>query len=489
MKVLLVYPNISGTLTPQIGILALGTYLLEKGVDASVCDLSFTDAKNYSDYLHKNIVKYKPDLVAFSCRTMEFSLTRELAMQTRKLNPGLMIVVGGPHATFEPNEIAAFADFGVMGDGEEALLDIVTYLDKGKKDKIKSIENVFYQKDDNVIVNPMRPLFQLNNSPMPRFELFDERHYTTHSFLGLVPGASVCGVFEGSRGCPYKCTYCSSPTLMEMSKGNGKWRREKPVPQIRAEIDKFKSIYGLEMIYFVDEVMMTSDQRTTDFRNGLQDLNIPFVFMYRPELIKENRVRDMKAAGAYSCSIGIESGNEGFREQLLKRRMKDKRIIESYQVMKEIGIKTHSFIMIGLPEQTPAIMEDTYDLLREIQPDSAQATTFYPLPATALYKQTIDSGLFTKQDYPFSYYGETYLNFNKRQKKMIRRYVDIINVGLWKKKPGRKFLAWLSRKIPYFSTLLWTSTVVWGSMKRRGLWGTMVRIKKKLKAMSYSRQN
>lgn len=487
MKVLLVYPNVIGTLTPQMGILTLGSYLLKHGVDVSICDLSFVEADQYADHLESQIAREKPDILAFSCRTTEFNVTSVLAVMVRKRYPDLLIIAGGPHATFQTAELAPYVDYCVVGDGEEALLDIVKLVSRGRHKKIGSLNNIAYQKEEELIQNPMRPLFQLENSPMPVYELFDERHYKNANFLHLIPGAKVCGAFEGSRGCPYKCTYCSSPTLMEMSKGAGKWRREKPAKQIRAEIDHFKSLYGLDMIYFVDEVMMTSDARTKALREHMEDLKTPFIFMERPELIKENRVIDMKAAGAYSCSIGIESGNEEFRQKLLKRKIRDTRIIESYDLMREHGIKTHSFIMIGLPEQTPEVMKETFDLLREIQPDSAQATTFFPLPATELHKHTLQTGLLNEGEYPFAYYGESLLNYPKKHKRMIRRYADIINIGLWQKKFGYSFLFFLSRTVPRFSTLLLNSQIVLRAIKRKGVIGTLNRIRVKLKAIRSAR--
>jgi anaerobic magnesium-protoporphyrin IX monomethyl ester cyclase len=448
MHFMLVYPNTSKTRHPQSGLLTLGSYLIEQGVDSSICDLTFTEEERYSQETLGYIQKHKPDIIGVSLRTLEFDQSRKMLQEIRRQHPDILLVAGGPHPTYAPKEVASYVDYGVIGDGEEACLDMARLVAEGRRELIADLPNLFSLQNGELVSNPARPLFNLANSPMPRFELFDERHYTDHCFLRLVPDAKVCGVFEGSRGCPYTCTYCSNSSLMEMSRDAGKWRREKKPQQLRGEIDHFKSLYGLDMIYFVDEVIMTSDGRTQELKENLHSLKTPFVFMERPELIRESRVRDMKEAGAYSCSIGIESGGEEFRKSLLKRNMPDKKIKESYELMHKVGIRTHAFIMMGMPDQDDSVMQESIKLLQEIQPHSAQATTFYPLPATELYNLALERGLFDPTVRPSNYYTLSSLRFSLPHKRKIQMYAQMVNLELWRKTPIRRLTVWLCVRIP-----------------------------------------
>lgn len=455
MKILLVYPNIQKVRTPQMGILSIASYLLEKGFDTRICDLTFISQYRYLEHLFANIEKYRPDMIGVSCRSMEFQAVKELLLEIKRKYRNILLVAGGPHATFAPDEIAPFADYLVIGEGEEAIEEVAEAVADNNRQSIVEIQNVAFLRNGVLVKNPLRPLIDLSSLPVPTYELFDDRHYLSHSFQSIVRGAKVTGVFEGSRGCPFSCAYCSNKKLREIYRGRGRWRREKPAELLRNEIDAFKSIYGLDMMYFIDEVIMTSDARTQELKEKLQDINTPFIFMERPEFVNETRVKNIRDAGAYSCSIGIESGNEQFRFSLLGRRMSDETVKRAFQLMKLHGIKTHTFTMMGLPGQTKEIMMETYRLLEEIQPDSAQATIFFPLPGTDLEELVLSSGLWTKNLYPASYYKTSWLNYSNEHKRDIEFFADIINLNLWKRTFAHCILAKISFALQSFPSILY----------------------------------
>ena len=454
MQVMFVYPNAVRTRTPQLGLLALGSHLIEHGVDVSMCDLTFSHTDRFVEDTLREIARKKPDVIGFSLRTLEFNHAVETMREIRRQHPQTLLIAGGPHPTYVPEEVAPHVDYGVIGDGEEACLDVCRLVAEGRRDLIADLPNLFFRRGGELVRNPVRPLFDLANAAIPRFELFDERHYTEHCFLRIVPGSRVCGVFEGSRGCPYTCTYCSNTSLMEINRDGGKWRREKSGAQLRREIDHFRSRYDMDMIYFVDEVIMTSDARTLEMKESLHTLNTPFVFMERPELIREERVKNLKAAGAYSCSIGIESGNEAFRKKILKRNMPDEKIKKSYELMHRHGIRTHAFIMMGMPDQDEAVMRESVRLVQEIQPSSAQATTFYPLPATELYDRVLEQKLFDPAVRPANYYSLSSLNYSHRHKLRIHMYSEMINLELWRATPIRTAVLWLCMRLPVLFPLV-----------------------------------
>ncbi|MBF8273048.1 MAG: B12-binding protein [Magnetococcales bacterium] len=454
-----IYPNITRPKTPQMGILALGSHLVNHGVDVRICDLTFHETGAWVGHVMQEVGRWHPDIVGVSLRTLEFSATLPILEALRQNKGHMLLLAGGPHATFVPQELAPLVDYGVTGDGEDACLAIAHAMAQGKPERIRELPNLFFQRQEELVKNPVGPLFDLAQAPEPRYELFDERHYTQHCFLRLVPTAQVCGVFEGSRGCPYLCTYCSNSALMEINKGAGKWRREKSGSQLRREMELFRSLYGMDMMYFVDEVVMTSDRRTAELREHLHDLKTPFIFMERPELIRENRVCDLKEAGAWSCSIGIESGDESFRRQILKRNMPDQKILDSYRLMQRHGIRTHAFVMMGMPDQSEAVMRASVRLLQTIQPDSAQATTFYPLPATELYDLVLQRGLFDPKVRPSNYYTLSALSYPLVHKQKIAMYADMVNLELWRTSFIRRLTVRLCMILPgVFGLVRWYMT-------------------------------
>ena len=100
--------------------------------------------------------------------------------------------------------------------------------------------------------------------------------------------------------------------------------------------------------------------------------------------------------------------------------MPDEKIRKSYRLMQENGIRTHAFIMMGLPDQGESVMQESVKLLQEMQPDSAQATTFFPLPATELYDLVMEKKLFDPDACPPNYYSLSTLEFSDAHKKKIK---------------------------------------------------------------------
>ncbi|MEE9604556.1 MAG: radical SAM protein [Candidatus Scalindua sp.] len=489
MKVLLVYPNISASMTPQIGLLSLGSYLIKSGIEIKICDLTFSPLWKYANTLHLEIENWKPDVIAISCRTMGYPVSLELCKMVKSKHPNRLLIAGGPHMTFRPEDLVGIVDYGVIGEGEGPLLDLTTALANGRRRDIQEIPNIIFQRNGEVIQNPLRPLLDLSTLPMPMWSLFDERHYLQHFLLNDKPDAKICGSFEGSRGCPFTCSYCSNETLKSMYRGKGKWRREKPASTIRKEILEFKSQYGLDLIYFVDEVVMTTDKRTSEIRENLHDLKVPFVFMERPEFINEKRVIDMRQAGAYSCSIGVESGNETLRKERLRRSMSDEEIYESFHLMKDHGIQTHTFTMFGMPGETKEMMKMTYELLKNIQPDSAQATTFYPLPGTSLEKYCKKHNYFTERTFATSYYSKSYLKFDADIKLSIERYCNLINIGTWRSTLKMKIIEYLGLRSILFIRLMFNIKIVYDSILLRGFAGTIRKVINKIKFQSITLSN
>ncbi len=481
---LLVYPNVSMAVTPQMGLLSLGSSLVTKEIDVKISDISFTAHSAMQKKIIDDYLNYKPDFVGISCRTMEYPFVSELCKTLRNLkNKKPWIVIGGPHMTFASRDLISLCDWGVIGEGEKIISEIALAISEGRIDDIYGFNNITYERDGKIVKNSLSPLLDMNTLPVPRWDLFDERHYSNHFALTIKPGSKVACSFEGSRGCPFVCTYCSNEALMNIYKGKGRWRREKSLAKLKTEILSFKDQYGLNLIYYIDEVIMTSDQRAADYKATFKDLKVPFVFMDRPEFVTEERVNALKESGAYSASIGIESGDNEYRMKMLKRRMDNKKIIKAYQILKENNIKTHSFIMFGLPEQDEKSMHKSYDLIKKIQPESAQATTFYPLPGTKLEEYSAKMGYWDGGVYPTTYYSDTYLRYTDDLKKSIELYCNLVNSMVWKNGLINKFLEFFSIRSLAFSRLVSKWVILQDSLKSRGFAGTLRKVIAKLKSL------
>jgi len=298
MKILFVYPNIQrGARTPQLGICSLSAVLKLHGHECDLYDTTLVESGQEQTTFVQKLEDFQPHLVAFSIRSNEVRMVRLL----KELIPeGITVVAGGYHATVATQEMMETFDIAVQGEGEYALLELVEKLEKGES--LKDVQNVWVRENGVVHKNSLRALVDLDDLPFPDWQIFDEEHFTSHYLKGGVArGANIVGTFEGSRGCIFTCTYCSSPHLMNMYGGRS-WRREKSPERMAEEVHTLKKLLGrLDYIYFVDEIFLTQRPRLERFRDIFSSqVNIPFTFMERPELITEEKMKLISEAGLRS---------------------------------------------------------------------------------------------------------------------------------------------------------------------------------------------
>lgn len=395
------------------------------GHECDLYDLTTVPEGEEVSAFQSKLKSFRPDLLAVSCRSNEWSFVSQLL---RSVNVGnILKVFGGPHTTAVPEEVINIADIVVIGEGEETFSELLTRMEGCEN--ITNIAGCWIKQDSRVIKNEMRNLISnLDKLPIPYWKIFDDCHYYDSYVKRHFDGAKVVGTFEASRGCPYACTYCMNDYVRTLYRGKGKWRREKSPERIVQEAQLFREEYGLDCIYWIDEVVLTNIDRLERFRDLYASaIGVPFVFMERPENMIDEKVRIIKQAEAQMVSIGIESGDHNIRNKLLNRHHSQETIISAFQIAKKYGLATHAFTMIGFPGETRQSIKETYKLLRQTQPDTVQTTIFYPLKRTKLFEKVVNEGLFNPKT-PMSkgYYGETSLNLPESQKKELLRWQYIL---------------------------------------------------------------
>ena len=202
--------------------------------------------------------------------------------------------------------------------------------------------------------------------------------------------------------------------------GGPAWRREKSPRRLADEVIAFREQFGLDFIYFVDEIFLTKSERIREFSEIFKtEIRTPFSFMERPELINEDKMALMSEAGAYVACIGIESGDEDFRRKELDRRHSNEAIIKAFGITRKYGVKTHAFNMVGFPNETKDTIKASFDLLSNTKPDTFQVSIFYPLRGTVLHDLSLEEGWLEDETMPDNYYQDSVLELPNRSKKEI----------------------------------------------------------------------
>lgn len=434
-KVLFVYPNVQRVRTPQLGVAVLSACLKRIGAETRLFDSTLLPRGRELEWFEPAVRDYQPDLLAYSVRSNEWSLARRLLEFGRTI--GIPQIVGGPHPTHAPEETIPFVDAQVVGEGEGALLDVVRHLAAGRSPA--GVANTWVRTPAGIVKTPKRRLIQnLDALPLPDWRLFADAHYRNSFAAKLKDGVRMVAAIEGSRGCPFRCAYCSNEALMLLYENLGRWRREKSPQRMVEELEAFRAEFGeLDFVYWVDEIWLTGVPRLREFRDAFQTrIGAPFSIMERPECVTEEKIEIMADAGLHQIAIGLETGDERTRLEVLNRRTNRDTLRHAFLWPKQHGISVHAFAMLGLPGEDEGSILKTWRFLRDVMPDTAQFTIFHPLKGTRLYDRTVEMGLYDPRTTAENYYTSTVLRHDRIDSRRLSTYQTLLSKyatrpGVW----------------------------------------------------------
>ncbi len=421
MKILFVWPNKDSFGFKPIGISLLSAIARRQGwqvelFDTTQIDFGFVDntssgeeAKifkpvDFSKYdvtkkklnlealFSKELENYKPDCVAFSVLSDEFLIARQMSKIAKVVEPRIPIIWGGKFPTLNPQRALndCYADFVCLGEGLDAFGDFIDALGNGSSPY--GIANIWANKDERIIQNPLRPLRQdLDTLPYVDWEIFDKRQ-----FLKPFDGAIyIGGDHMLNWGCPYHCTYCVNDYYHKIYSDKYFLKRYS-IERIIKELKSLKDKYKLEFIKFHDEdfLMRPLDNLRDLSQSYKKEIGVPFVIETNPKSVNKENVKLLKEMNCVSASIAIETGDANLRKSILKRVDSQQDIIRAFSLFKENGIRTVSFNMFGIPFETRQTYRETIELNRKAQVQYPGSGFFYPFEGTVLRDISIKEGFF-----------------------------------------------------------------------------------------------
>lgn len=448
MKVLFVYTDINvrgGALSFQFGLGMLSAVLKQHGHTTRLHYM-------YGDYnpepLRAEIAAWRPDVVAFSGVSPQFRYVKRTIEDLAPI-PAFTIY-GGVHPTLDPDCLAAVRglDSICVGEGEFPLLDLVEALHAGRP--VDGIHNLHIKQPDGTIIkNPTRPFHaHMDDLPFPDRSLFD--------FQKIIDSDFDTALFMFTRGCPYNCTFCSNHALRAQQEGC--YVRSRSVDNCLAEIREVLSQYRVGAFYFNDDCFTANRKWWQEFcAKYQQEFKVPFDINTRPETLNDEVCAKLKAAGCRRISIGIESGSEKFRAELLGRRQSNERIITAFEACRRAGIKTKSFNIVGFPFETPEIFQETVDLNARVNPDSVIIGIFEPYPGTQLAKVCEKEGWIDQQRMTDDFVGrtDTVLHMPQFTRQQILKAYRTFAYNVYKKHAFKKALLLRIYYSRYGQFLLW----------------------------------
>ena len=336
--------------------------------------------------------EFGPDVAAYSVITGSQRYYLDVNRRLKADMPAIFSVFGGPHPTFFPEMVEEEGVDGICrGEGEEAMVELVGALDEGGPTAVLELDNWSFRLDGNgrdphTINNPVRPYTEdLDSLPFPDRALVYERD--------PIAARSKIKHFLTGRGCPYNCTYCFNHALSEIYRCKGRRFRQRSVDHVVEEIRWVREHYPLEFVVFVDDTFVLSNEWLAEFAEKYpRAIGLPFFCNTRANLVTAEQVRLLKEAGCHSVSMGIETGNDRIRNELLKRRMSKEQILDAARLIREGGLYFTTTNMIGLPTSTLQDDFETMELNIQAKPSYAHVFIFQPYPRTELGEYTREHG-------------------------------------------------------------------------------------------------
>ncbi|MCW4015782.1 MAG: B12-binding domain-containing radical SAM protein [Candidatus Bathyarchaeota archaeon] len=385
-KILLINPFHSTKYPqPPLGLAMIGAVLLKNGYDIDVLDLP---ALGLSEkVISSTVAKEQPDVVGITALTPEIDSAIKTAEIVKASNSDIPVVLGGAHGTILPEETlrnTSAIDVVVRGEGEQTMLELVKVFGANQMSGLKDVSGITYRSGNIIKSNPERmPILDLDSLPYPAFDLLLMDKYRLHPPFGR---RSPAMPIITSRGCPYRCIFCSKSVFGRKYCGNS---ADYVIAEIQLLIEKF----GIKEIKFYDDVFTLDKKRIVALCNKMKELglDIPWTCETRVNLVNSRLLNLMKESGCYMIEYGIESGNQTILNNL-RKDITLNQIVDAFKNTKAAGIDTVAYFMIGAPGETPNTIRDTIEFAKKIDPDFVQFSLTTPYPGTDLYDLAVKDG-------------------------------------------------------------------------------------------------
>ncbi|MEQ8821959.1 MAG: radical SAM protein [Sumerlaeia bacterium] len=351
------------------------------------------------------LVHAKPDIIAVSSTTENFTDATKIATEAKDRLNGVPVVLGGMHITSLPQNLPAVYDCGVIGEGEQTFLQIVQLYKDAPRPSVSDFEKIngiCYHRDGKVAINPSADLIKdLDDLPYPDREVID------HGWK--IPSRDTIHMIS-SRGCPYKCSFCSSSLH---------WKRFRffSPEYVAKEIEYLRERYDPEIVYFFDDLFVGHIGRWRKivelFRERGLHKGIHFRAYARVDLVTEQMADEFAELNFKYIDFGFESNSQPVLEFLTKTRVTPEVNQRAIDYLAKNRLSIGANFIIGSPPETAAMLDESYAFADHNRDhiDRCSVGPLQPLPGTPIFNYAMQKGL-VNPDMDWGYLGVSYDNFD-----------------------------------------------------------------------------
>jgi anaerobic magnesium-protoporphyrin IX monomethyl ester cyclase len=329
---------------PPLGILYISAFLKRRGFSVGVFDSTFRSLSEFGILLRRE----RPAVVGYA-----------------------------------DEYIARGADVVVYGEGEAALEELLPALAARGPNRMEGVAGIAYRRDDGTICKaaPRPMIADLDALPLPDREEINIEEYvsTWRRHHGTGPVSLIC-----SRGCPYRCSWCSHAVY-------GHTHRRRSAARVADEVEVLIQRYRPDQLWYADDVFTIHQGWLFEYAAELKrrGLRVPFECISRADRLNEEVIGRLEEMGCTRLWIGSESGSQRILDAM-QRDVTVEQVRAMTAALRRHGIQTGMFIMLGYEGEEIADLEQTALHLKKSAPDLFLTTVAYPIKGTAYYAQVED---------------------------------------------------------------------------------------------------
>jgi len=316
---------------------------------------------------------FSPDVVGVSAVSQNYGRAIAVGKLCKSLK--IPVFIGGVHITLLPESLSSVFDFGVFGEAELTIIDIIEFLSRKQSvldlSGIEAIKGLILHTNNGIKLTEKRPLIEnLDSIPFPDRDLLN------------IPIGKSTYLFT-SRGCPYKCTFCASTKFWD----NVRWfSAEYVVKEIEEIIKKYKP----SSISFYDDLFIANVARLEKIVDLLcaKGINkkVEFGFACRANLVNDRLIKIIKPLKISMVCMGLESGCQRTLTYLKGPGVTVEQNRRAVELFAKANINAQATFIIGSPQESEAEILETLDFIKKSKLKIFEVYTLTPFPGTLIWE-------------------------------------------------------------------------------------------------------
>jgi len=382
MRILLIRPRYRYSISdPPLGLGYIAAVLEKQGHNVKFLDLTRDSLSNFQ--FKEYVRREDPELVGITLTCSGLLETQRLVALIREITQ-VPIVLGGPQPSVMPIYTLekTKANYVVISEGDETIQEVAEQIEKGSKD-FSEVQGLAYVGGNGLPrLNESRKLIEnLDEIPFPAWHLMEPAKYLQAPILTTVKKYPIAPIIT-SRGCPYECAYCSSPTI---------WGRRLRVRSSRNVVDEIELLmnrYGVKEIFVSDDNFTLIKKHAMSICNEILERKIDISWAcpngVRVDQLDDELISTMAKAGCHLLGFGIESGSQEILNGA-KKHLDLSIVPDVLKKAKKSGMMTYGFFILGLPGENSLTIRQTIDFAKRLSLDRAWFNILVPYPGTPIF--------------------------------------------------------------------------------------------------------